>query len=174
MNIALAYETALATVIRQYADIGGDTHIRVWRNLRFDHRWKENEDRHFPCVDIRAGIAEPGDDQHTLRLEGQVQCYTNTADDQSHSVISGIEEAVHGVLNKLFYGALSIAGNIDQIILGTGGSELKLFYDTMVDMCGSEWGFGGFTFGTGIMPMDEAGFNAAGLSLVLHYKRSDY
>jgi len=164
MNIALAYETALATVIRQYADIGGDTHIRVWRNLRFDHRWKENEDRHFPCVDIRAGIAEPGNDQHTLRLEGQVQCYTNTADDQSHSVISGILEEVHDVLNKLFYGALS----------GTGNDEFTLFDATMTELCGSDYHFGGFTFGTGIMPMDEAGFNAAGLSLVLHYQRSDY
>ena len=164
MNVALAYETALATVIRQYADIGGDTHIRVWRNLRFDHRWKGDEDRHFPCVDIRAGIAEPGGDQHTLALEGQVQCYTNTADDQSHSVISGIEEAVHGVLNKLFYGALSGAGN----------DELTLFAATMTELCGSDYHFGGFTFGTGIMPMDESGFNAVGFSLVLHYQRSDY
>jgi hypothetical protein len=164
MNVALAYETALGTVIRQYANIGGDTHIRVWRNLRFDHRWKEDEDRHMPCVDIRAGIAEPGGDQHTLRLEGQVQCYTNTADDQSHSVISGILEEVHHVLNKLFYGALS----------GTGNDELTLFDATMTELCGSDYHFGGFTFGNGIMPMDEAGFNAAGLSLVLHYQRSDY
>jgi hypothetical protein len=164
MNVALAYETALGTVIRQYADIGGDTHIRVWRNLRFDHRWKEDEDRHMPCVDIRAGIAEPGEDQHTLRLEGQVQCYTNTADDQSHSVISGIEEAVHGVLNKLFYGALS----------GVGNDELTLFDATMTELCGSDYQFGGFTFGNGIMPMDESGFNAVGFSLVLHYQRSDY
>ena len=36
------------TVIRQYADIGGETHIRVWRNLRFDHRWKEDEGSAFP------------------------------------------------------------------------------------------------------------------------------
>jgi hypothetical protein len=164
MNVALAYETSLAAVIRQYANIGGDTHIRVWRNLRFDHRWKADEDRHMPCVDIRAGIAEPGGDQHTLSLEGQVQIYTNTADDQSHSVISGIEEEVHKVLDKLFYGALS----------GDGNDESTLFAATMTELCGSDYHFGGFVFGTGIMPMDESGFNAVGFSLVLHYQRSDY
>lgn len=167
MNVALAYETALATVIRQYANIGGDTHIRVWRNLRFDHRWKEDEDRHFPCVDIRAGIAEPGNDQHTLRLEGQVQCYTNTADDQSHSVISGIEEEVHKVLDKLFYGALSAA------LTETLGDELTLFHATMTELCGSDYSFSGFTYGTGVTPMDDAGFNVVGFSLLLHYTRSD-
>ena len=164
MNVALAYETALATVIRQFADIGGNTHIRVWRNLRFEPRWNPDEDRHFPCVDIRAGIAEPKEDQHALSLDGQVQVYTNAADDQSHAVISAIEEAIHGVLNKLFYGALS----------GDGNEELTLFHATMTELCGSGYYFGGFTFGAGITPMDDAGFNVVGFSLVLHYQRGDY
>ena len=164
MNVALAYETALATVIRQFADIGGDTHIRVWRNLRFDNRWKADEDRHIPCVDIRAGMPQTDDEQHTLQIEGQVQVYTNSADDLAHTQIGAIEESIQDVLDKLFFGSLCEIGN----------DESTLFLQTLSELTGENFNFGGLTFGNGITPMDEAGFNALGFSLVLHYSRSDF
>ena len=118
----------------------------------------------MPCVDIRAGMPETDDNQHTLMIEGQVQIYTNNADDQSHAQIGVIEESVQVVLDKLFYGALSRDDN----------DESTLFHATMTDLCGDDFNFGGFTYGAGITPMNEADFNALGFSLVLHYSRGDY
>ena len=123
MNVALAYETALATVIRQFADIGGDTHIRVWwRNLRFDNRWKADEDRHIPCVDIRAGMPQTDDEQHTLQIEGQVQVYTNSADDLAYADWRNRREHAR----QTFFGSLCEIGN-DEHFFETFGVKGKFF-----------------------------------------------
>ena len=42
MNIAAAYEAALAATLRAYAEIGEDTAIRTWQNLSADPVWRND------------------------------------------------------------------------------------------------------------------------------------
>jgi hypothetical protein len=168
MNVAKSFEIALARTVRAYADgLGGDTVIRCWQSMREDQLWnKDGVDRTMPAISIKATPQRTMEDQVTLSCDAVLDILTNTADDQDHAVISEIYAGVQGVLDNL----------AAQWKSGTG-DEYAVFTTAMAEALGNDasvYSFGGFAFGEAPSPFDDDGFNAIGVSFVLHFSRSDF
>jgi hypothetical protein len=167
MNVAKAYEIALAVTIRQFADIGGATVIRCWQSLREDPLWnKGGVDKVSDAILIRATPPRTNDDQVTLVCDAAVDLTTNTAEDADHASISGMYAGVQETLDRL----------MAQWKSGTG-DEFEAFAAAMAEALQDDddvYSFGGFAFGEAVSPYDDDGFNAMGVTLQLHYSRSDF
>jgi hypothetical protein len=168
MNVAKAYEIALARTIRDYAvDLGGATVIRCWQSLREDQLWnKDGVDRTMPQISIKATPQRTMEDQVTLSCDGAIDIMTNTADDVDHAVISAMYSGVQGVLDKL--AAQWKSGTGDEYAAFTAAMTEALEDDATV------YSFGGFAFGEAVAPFDDDGINAIGVGFVLHFSRSDF
>ena len=166
MNVSKAIELAMAETIRKFAEMGEDVTIRAWQSLEADGSWKENPDRSFPMIDVRCSPPRTDDNQSTLQVECAILFGTKTDDDKSHAFISVMYEAGQGVCDNLF----------SQFRSGTyDGDEIKFFLDKVDEALESdEFKFGGFTFGEGLSPADDAGINMIGITLIVHYGRSDF
>jgi len=166
MNVSKAIELAMAETIRKFAEMGEDVTIRAWQSLEADGSWKENPDRSFPMIDVRCSPPRTDDNQSTLQVECAILFGTKTDDDKSHAFISAMYEAGQGVCDNLF----------SQFRSGTyDGDEIKFFLDKIDEETESDvFKFGGFTFGEGLSPTDDAGINMIGITLIVHYGRSDF
>jgi len=167
MNVAKAYEKALAQTIREYADIGGETVIRCWQSLRDDALWnKDGVDRVMPAIQIKATPQRTMTDQVTLECDASLEIQTDTAEDKDHATVSMIYEGVQDVLDAL----------AAQWKTGTG-AEYATFTAAMTEALEDDatvYSFGGFAFGEAIAPFDDDGMNAIGVAFTLHFSRSDF
>jgi hypothetical protein len=142
--------------------------VRAWQSLEADGSWKENTDRSFPMVDVRCSPPQGDDNQSTLQVQCAILFGTKVDDDKSHAFIAAMYEAGQGMCDNLF----------SQFRSGTyDGDEIKFFLDKVDEALESEsvdFKFGGFTFGEGLSPSDDSGVNMIGITLIVHYGRSDF
>jgi len=166
MKVNQAIELAMAETIRAYAQMGANVTIRAWRSLEADGSWKENPDRKFPMIDVRCSTPGHDDNESTLQVQCAILMGTNTDDDKSHAFISGMEDAVQGVCDTLF------AQYKTGVFTGT---ELAYFLARVVAETSTDaFQFGGLTFGDGLAPADDSGINTIGITMIVHYGRSDF
>jgi hypothetical protein len=170
MNITKAIELAMAEVIREYAEMGEDVLIRPWQSLAADGSWKVDPDRKFPMIDVRCGPPKTDDNESTLAVECSILMGTKTDDDKDHAFISAMYEAVQGVCDNLFSQFRTTPGSTY-----TADTEIADFLASVVaSATAAKFNFGGFTFGEGLAPADDAGINMIGITVVVHYSRSDF
>lgn len=166
MNTPKAIELAMAKTLRKYAQLGEDVLIRAWQSLEADGSWKENPDRSFPMIDVRCGPPRTDDNQSTLNVECSILCGTNTDDDKSHAFVSAMYDEAQRVCDLLF-SSFRQGSCTDE--------ELAFFLNAVVAEAGANaFQFGGFTFGDGLAPTDEGGINMVGVTMIVHYGRSDF
>lgn len=159
----------MAETIRKYAEMGEDVTIRAWQSLASDGSWLENPDRVFPMIDVRCGPPKTDDNQSTLQVECSILMGTKTDDDKSHAFVSDMYEAVQGVCDKLFSQFRS------ETTATYTGAEISYFLDRVETEAGSDYfEFGGLTFGDGLSPADDGGINMIGITMVIHFGRSDF
>jgi len=162
MNIPKAYELALATVIREFADVGPGFVFRCWQTLRNDPSWKvtSGADRTRYTIDIRSAppVSDEGPSNRTVTAI--IEARAKTEDDQDHAKISTAYDAIQEAVDKLH----------DQFY-GTEGDELTRFLELMQEECGATFGFGGLTFTDGTAPYDDDGYSVIGIGLTAHYSR---
>ena len=166
MNTTKAIELAMAETIRTYAEMGENVTIRAWRSLASDGSWKENPDRKFPMIDVRCSTPATDDNESTRQVQCAILMGTKTDDDKSHAFISSMEEAVQGVCDTMFA----------QFRTGVfTGEELAYFLARVVAETSTDaFQFGGLTFGDGLAPADDNGINMIGITMIVHYGRSDF
>ena len=166
MNTTKAIELALAETIRKYAQMGEAVTIRAWRSLEADGSWKENPDRKFPMIDVRCSTPKTDDNESTRQVECAILMGTNADDDKSHAFISDMENAVQGVCDTIFSQFRSG---------GFTGEEIAYFLARVVAETSTDlFQFGGLTFGDGLAPADDGGINMIGITMIVHYGRSDF
>ena len=166
MNTTKAIELAMAETLRKYAQMGEDVTIRAWQSLAADGSWKTNPDRKFPMIDVRCSPPGHDDNESTLQVECRIMMGTNTDDDKSHAFISNMYEDVQDVCDTLF----------SQYKTGVfTGEELAYFLARVLAETSSDaFQFGGLTFGEGLAPADDGGINMIGITMIVHYGRSDF
>ena len=166
MNTTKAIELALAETIRKYSQLGEGVTIRAWQSLESDGSWKENPDRTFPMIDVRCSPPRTDDNESTQQVECAILFGTKTDDDKSHAFISAMYEAGQGVCDNLF----------SQFRSGVfTGDEIAYFLDNILGNIGADaFQFGGLTFGDGLAPADDSGINMIGITLIVHFGRSDF
>jgi len=166
MNTTKAIELAMAETLRKYARMGAAVVIRAWQSLEADGSWKENPDRKFPLIDVRCSPPGHDDNESTLQVQCAILMGTKTDDDLSHAFISSMYEAVQDVCDTLFA----------QYKTGVfTGDEIAYFLARVVAETSSDaFQFGGLTFGDGLAPADDNGINMIGITMIVHYGRSDF
>ena len=166
MNMTKAIELALAETIRKYAELGDGVVVRAWQSLEADGSWKENPDRSFPMIDVRCSPPKVEDNQATSIVECAILMGTKTDDDKSHAFISSMYESVQGMCDTLF----------SQFRSGVyTGDEIAYFLARVIaETSADAFQFGGLTFGDGLAPADDGGINMIGITLIVHYGRSDF
>jgi len=95
MNTPKAIELALTTIVRQHCELGANVLVRPWQSLDEDGAFDPDDDRHFPCIDIRFAAPRHNEDQVTLVCVGQLTAYTKSADDVKHQHASEIFNSIH-------------------------------------------------------------------------------
>lgn len=165
MNIAKLIEKALATVIRNHADLPDGVTIRAWQTLNHDATFVETEDRTFPLIEIRASPPRTDDNQSTMVIETVVVIGTQNNDDKTHAIISDIYGHVQDTLDDLF--AAFRTGN------GNDAYTTFLTEMTEADVAG-RFNFGGFSYGTPLAPFEDRGAVMIGITLNTHYSRDDF
>jgi len=170
MNVPKAIELAMAETIRKYAEMGEDVTIRAWQSLASDGSWKENPDRTFPMIDVRCSPPQTDDNQSTLQVQCSILMGTKTDDDKDHAFISAMYEAVQGACDNMFSQFRTTTG-----LTYTADTEISDFLDSVIVNAGADaFQFGGLTFGEGLAPADDGGINMIGITMVIHYSRSDF
>ena len=166
MNTTKAIELAMSETIRKYAQLGEAVTIRAWQSLEADGSWEENKDRTFPMIDVRCSPPKTDDNESTQQVECAILFGTKTDDDKSHAFVSAMYEAGQGVCDTLF----------SQFRSGVfTGDEIAYFLAKVVAETSSDaFQFGGFTFGDGLSPADDGGVNMIGITLIVHFGRSDF
>ena len=159
MNVPKAIETAVAQMVRKYAEVGADTVIRPFQNLNFDGSWDATVDREYPVVDIRFAPERTDETQATFVCEGTVLIGTLVQDDKSHEEMGRIYAEVHGVLRDIFRG---FRDEIDAAKY----DEFKALVETDV---GGTFGIGGITFGDPMAPYDAGNANMIGIGFNIHF-----
>jgi hypothetical protein len=165
MNIAKAIEKAIATVIRDHADLPPGVTIRCWQTLRHDATWNETEDRTFPMIEIRAAPPQTDDNQSTLSVQTAIIVGTQNQDDKDHAVVSDIYAQVQEAIDALFASFRSGTPNAQSVTFA--GAMLEAFD-------AGRFNFGGFTYGSPLAPFEERGAVMLGIGLTTHYSRNDF
>ena len=166
MNTTKAIELAMAETLRKYAEMGAAVVVRAWQSLESDGSWDEKTDREFPMIDVRCSPPAHDDNESTLQVECRIIMGTKTDDDKNHAFISNMYEDVQDVCDTLF------AQYRTGVFTGT---ELAYFLARVVaETSDDAFQFGGLTFGDGLAPADDGGINMIGITLVVHYGRSDF
>ena len=169
MNTTKAIELAMAETLRKYAQMGADVTIRAWQSLAADGSWKTNPDRKFPMIDVRCSPPGHDDNESTLQVQCAILMGTNTDDDKSHAFISSMYEAVQDVCDTIF------AQYKTGVFTGDDKEELAYFLArVLAETSADAFQFGGLTFGDGLAPADDGGINMIGITLIVHYGRSDF
>lgn len=164
MNVSRAIEMAFAQLFRDRAELGATCAVRAWQSLRSDGGWDEERDRTFPLVDVRCAAPRFDANARTMYCEAQILCATKTDDDKDHAAVSALYDGVQSVCDSLY----------SQFLSGTDGEELAAFKATATAELGAGFHFGGFTFGDGLSPADNAGANVIGIAMRVHFSRADF
>lgn len=165
MNVSKAIELALATVIRDHADLEPSVTIRTWQDLTLDGTWNSDLDRTFPMIEVRAAPPRTNENQSNLSVEAAILIGTMTADDKNHQQISDIYEKTQDVIDNLFSGFRQQSNN----------DEYQTFTSVMTaNVAATKFIFGGFTYGDPQVPFEDRGANMIGIALVTHYARTDF
>lgn len=168
MNIPKLFEGAVASTIRDHAKLTSIPRLRTWQALGVDFNWQATSDRVFPLVDIRA-TPESTDatDGVTLLSNVAMLIATNANDDQDHSKLAEIYEAVSTVITSLY----------SQFRSGTAGAERNTFDKYIANAqpdAQSVVSVGGFSWGEPLTPYEDGGANFIGINFMVHFSRSDY
>ena len=169
MNIPLALETALSETIRAKGQLVTGVVIRTWQSLRNDSSIDRDGSRQFPMVDIRATPPMTADDQATLHSTIAIECKTLVDDDREHMQIQQLYAGVQAVCDEMFGDF-----RVDGCDPGEG-SALRIFLDAIAAYPENAFfQFGGLTFEEPLAPFDDDGRNSIGISMRVHYSRSDW
>jgi len=170
MNIPLAFETAVNAILADSADLSTVTKVRTWQKLANDCKIDNEGSRAFPMVDIRAHVPMTDENQVTLHSDIEIVCATYGDDDKLHATIQSIYGKVQGVIDTLYMQWRNTAAT------PTAGTVYALFADTVEANIGAAGvvNIGGFSFQEGLAPYDDDGRNMIGLTLRVHYSRSDF
>lgn len=168
MNISRAIEIGFAKLLRQ-AELGNGVSIRPWQSLRADGGFADGDNATFPCVDIRCSPPKPASDAaSTMIAECTIICATVSDDDQDRSAISALYGAVQGALDALYA----------QFKANSDGTEMALFKTEMNADLGTsnatKVSIGGVIFGEPLSPFDDDGKNMIGVTMQVHYSRTDF
>lgn len=162
MNVPKTTETAFADALTNFA-IGEKTVIRCWHNLEKDQKWSLEYDRVFPCIDLRAWIKPYPNLSSAMMCEIQAIAYTKVADDQSHFVLNGIEQAIQECIDTLYAGH---RGNDTTGLYASFTSAIEA--DCSINI-------GGIQLGEPLPPDEDGeGRNYVGLTLIVSYSRNDF
>jgi len=161
MNVPTAIEEAFADLIKGY-ELGSKTIVRCWHSVRNDVKWRPDVDLSFPCIDVRCGPPKMDENERTLSADCTMQAFANAVDDKDHQSINGIEQAIQEACDDLY-----------SQFLAQAGTEYTTFLAAFVEACSGAT-IGGFTFGEGIAPYDDDGLNTVGITMTVHYSRSDF
>ena len=166
-NVPKLFEGALAAAIVQTAELAELPRIRTWQAIDADGRWTPLADRVFPMIDIRATAPKMDDNAHTQMVEIPIMIGTDGATDQNHAQLSAIYEAVQAVVDFLYS---------DFLMQREAGPARAAFDAYLADQ--QQGGHvlptvAGFTMGEPVTPYMDSGVNVIGLTLVVHYSRSD-
>jgi len=161
MNVPTAIEEAFADLIKGYK-LGSKTIVRCWHSVRNDVKWRPDVDLSFPCVDVRCAPPKPDEIERTLLIPCRLQVFTKSVDDKNHQSINRIEEAVQSACDALY-----------SQFIAQAGVKYAAFV-TAVEAACSGLDIGGFTFGEGLEPYDNDGLNTVGITMTVHYSRSDF
>lgn len=163
MTITQAIERAFKTLFQQF-NIGAETTVRCWHALEADQSWDSDDDRKFPCIDIRCSCPITDENKVTLSAVCSFDIWTNPKDDRSHKQIHDIEEAVQLALDTLY----------SQFRVDSGSEWITFQTDVITDFPQIAI-IGGLDFQSGTEPTsDDMGKNRVGLSMAVHYSRGDY
>jgi hypothetical protein len=168
MNIPLALETAMAETIRAKGSLVPGVVIRTWQSLRSDGSIDRDGSRQFPMIDIRATPPMSAEDQTTLHSTIAIECKTLVDDDLDHIQIQQLYAGVQDVCDEMF-GDFRIEGCTPNT-----GTALHLFLQIVQAQAGAFFQFGGLTFEDPLAPFDDDGRNSIGISMRVHYSRSDW
>ena len=169
MNIPLALETALSETLRAKGQLVSGVVIRTWQSLRNDSGIDRDGSRQFPMIDIRATPPMTADDQATLHSTIAIECKTLVDDDRERLQIQQLYAGVQDVCDEMF-GDFRTSG-----CEPAGGTALRLFLDVIAaDPENAFFQFGGLTFEEPLSPFDDDGRNSIGISMRVHYSRSDW
>lgn len=153
-------------MLREYAQLGEGVTVRPWQSLRFDPSWQEDLDRAFPLIEVRCSGPSTDSNQSTLFVSVKLLCGTKTDDDKDHAAISAMYESVESMCARLF-----------SQFRQTEGVEVELAAFKAFMLGNTDAGafqFGGLTFGESIDPYDDRGCNMMGITMGVHYGRSDF
>jgi hypothetical protein len=159
MNTSKALELSMYNIIRQHCELGDDVLVRPWQSLNEDGAFDREDDRHFPCLDVRFTAPRYNEDQVTLVCIGRIDAYTKTEDDLNHQAVSELFDSMHAAVVKIFRGAC-------------GGEDTEL-YDALVAEVAAlddgEINIGGITLEDGMPPSDDGGLNVIGIGMGVHF-----
>mgnify|MGYP001008694805 CR=1 FL=1 len=160
MNVCAAVETAMAEVLRQFAELGENVTIRQWRGLNADGSWDADKDRSFPMVDIRCSTPRTDGDERTHVVDCPLLLGTNTDDDRDHAQINALEDAAQTVVDRIYDGFWK-----------SSTSEYETFAASLSANVPAGVNIGGITIGDGLAPMVQNGVNMVGITLRVHFSR---
>lgn len=160
-NLPAIFESAIAEVITQWAQIQDFPRIRTWRSVDAEGRWSPENDRVLPAIYVTASGPEP-DNQDERQVNVTVGAMTNTNDDLDHAYIAEIEAELQYCLDTLeaeyCKGGPMYQTFIDRVYTETAGAQFEITV-------------GGFTQGGGVEPSADDGMNSVEMSIVVHYTR---
>jgi hypothetical protein len=166
MNTPAAIEIALATIIRDYAELGEGTVVRAWQSPNLDPLAGDEDVRRFPAVDVVANGPEYTDDL-TASVTCAILCRTKFADDEDRAFLREMFSEIERVARALF-----------AQYRGDGGEELTAWADAFAVAAagdGINHDSVSFQWGPSQPPsIDGDGTQSHGLSLVIHYSRTDF
>jgi len=159
VNVSKAIEIAVASSIRENAELGAKTIVRPWQSLNEDWAFDKTDDRSFPCVDIRFGAPRFDENQVTLVCPGVISCFTMAEDDVNHQDVSALFEAVFSVALSIFRDA------IGETSAGLY-NEMKASIETDTE---SAVHIGGISLEDGDPPGEDNGLNVIGIGFAVHF-----
>ena len=166
MKIPQTIEKALADIIKTYP-IGAQTMIRCWHIIRNDYKWKSDTDRVLPCIDLRcAPMTLDATAGSSAVSEIQITIQTQAEDDEDHKMIADIESAVQEAVDSLY--------SSFRHIRSSPANAKYIAFKAAIDSACTSVKIGGITLGAPLMPFDEDGLNTVGITLSVHYHRSDF
>jgi hypothetical protein len=159
MNMPKALELSMYNIIRQHCELGDGVLVRPWQSLNEDGAFDPEDDRHFPCIDIRFSAPSYSEDQVTLVCIGQITAITYTEDDINHQAVSEMFNSIHAEALAIFRDACS----------GTETGRFAELQAYVAELDDGATNIGGITLEDGIPPADDGGNNVIGIAMGVHF-----
>ena len=168
-NIERGIEMCFWSVFRTHCTFPTGTVVRPWQTLDADDKWAGDAvkgDRTFPLVSVACSpTAQDPENFRTGHTTAQIAMLTDADEDQSHDSISTLYTALIATLNNLY-------GDYTKQTLT--GAEYVTWAAGWTAYVPSTCTFGGFIWGPPSPPETIDAVNAIGVSMEVHYSRSDF